>query len=148
MANNRRSRARQVAAICYQKTENGVQFLLVKTTGGSWTFPKGQIDPGHTEAEAAVQEAEEEAGVRGMIEMQPFSTYVYSKSDADEDEQFECEVAAYLLEVRQSHPPMETYRDPRWFGPEAAKAALSLGRKPEYARETARIVDEAVARLA
>ncbi len=140
------SRPRQVAAICYQRNAAAIEFLLVRTNGDLWTFPKGQIDPGHTEAEAALQEAEEEAGASGILEQTPFSTFIYTKSDRDQDP-FETEIAAYLLEVQKTHPPQETYRRPQWFGPEAAKAALAIGRKSEYAQELARIVDTALARL-
>ena len=35
---------RVVAAVCYQRRNNGIEFLLVRTKGGKyWTFPKGHI---------------------------------------------------------------------------------------------------------
>lgn len=37
--------------------------LLIRERGGGWVFPKGHIDPGETELDAAVREVAEEAGV-------------------------------------------------------------------------------------
>ena len=48
---------RQAAAVCYRRTPKGPVFLLVRTFDGKWTFPKGQIDFGMTESEAAENEA-------------------------------------------------------------------------------------------
>ena len=43
----------QVAAVCYRFGERGLEFLLVQTRGGRWTFPKGGAEPGLTHAQAA-----------------------------------------------------------------------------------------------
>ena len=37
--------------------------LLLGHRNGTWVFPKGHLDPGETELEAALREVEEEAGV-------------------------------------------------------------------------------------
>ncbi len=56
----------QVAAICYRLGKRGLEFLLVRTRGRRWTFPKGSIESGLTNAQAAALEAFEEAGVHGL----------------------------------------------------------------------------------
>jgi len=53
----------QVAAVCYQISKRGLEFLLVRTRNGRWTFPKGSVESGLTHAQAAALEAFEEAGV-------------------------------------------------------------------------------------
>ena len=58
----------QVAAICYRLTKQGIEFLLVRTRGRRWTFPKGSVESGLTHAQSAALEAFEEAGVHGRIE--------------------------------------------------------------------------------
>ena len=49
-----------------------LEFLLVRTRNGHWTFPKGGVDEDATNAEAAAREAYEEAGVKGRVEHTPF----------------------------------------------------------------------------
>jgi diadenosine hexaphosphate hydrolase (ATP-forming) len=41
--------------------------LLRRTLRGEWVFPKGWIDPGETEEQAALREVREETGVRAEI---------------------------------------------------------------------------------
>src|SRR5512135_46693 len=69
----------QVAAVCYRVGRKGVEFLLVETRGGRWTFPKGGAEPGLTHAQSAALEAFEEAGVHGRIEETAFTQYVRPK---------------------------------------------------------------------
>src|SRR5882672_1187772 len=69
----------QVAAICYRIGKRGIEFLLVRTRGGRWTFPKGSVESGLTHAQAAALEAFEEAGVHGRIEEAAFARYVRVK---------------------------------------------------------------------
>lgn len=66
----------QVAAVCYRVRGSGIEFLLIRTRGGRWTFPKGGIEPGLTYAQAAALEAFEEAGVHGRMEDDSFTHYV------------------------------------------------------------------------
>ena len=135
----------QVAAVCYRPTSHGPAFLLVRTFDGKWTFPKGQIDDGMSEVEAAENEAWEEGGVTGRVEHEPLTSYHYSKGgNADGTE---IEVNAYLMEVLEARPPLEPHRDPQWFFPEAAKEALAEGRITKYARELARVINLAVEHL-
>ena len=143
----RRGKFRQAAAVCYRPTAVGPLFLLVRTYDGKWTFPKGQIDEGMTESEAARNEAYEEAGVSGRIESEPFATFLYAKGNGEDPETLEVEIGAYLLAVREQRPPLEDYRHPEWFNAEEARAALRERRIEKYARELARVVDAAVARL-
>ena len=135
---------RRVAAVCYRRTPSGPEFLLVRTWDGEWTFPKGMIDEGFTETQAAELEAWEEGGVRGQIEPQPFTDYIHAvkKSSAAE-----VHVTAYLLEVLSEEPPPETHRKPRWFAPAAAKQALAKGRSATRALQFERIIDLATKKI-
>src|SRR5215470_13183079 len=63
------TRGRQlVAAVCFRLLSTGVEFLLVRTRRGRWTFPKGGTQAGFSHAQSAALEAFEEAGVHGRIE--------------------------------------------------------------------------------
>jgi 8-oxo-dGTP pyrophosphatase MutT (NUDIX family) len=141
----------QVAAVCYRKRSNGIEFLLVQTRGGRWTFPKGRTEPGLTHAQAAALEAFEEAGVHGRMEELFFTRYIHRKrglrnAGAGSGEK-ELTVNAHLCEVTRLDPPQESNRNRTWFSPDQAKQRLREGRTPGYAAELARVVDRAVSRL-
>lgn len=77
----------QVAAVCYRAGTRGIEFLLVRTRGGRWIFPKGGVEPGLTQAQSAALEAFEEAGVHGRIEEMPFARYRLAKAATERDKE-------------------------------------------------------------
>jgi|SRR5579863_6050440 len=144
----------QVAAVCYRVRGSGIEFLLVQTRGGRWTFPKGSAEPGLTHAQAAALEAFEEAGVHGRMEEASFARYVRRKRPgnsaaryAERSSEKEMAVNAHLCEVSRLESPQELDRNPTWFSPVKARRRLREGRKPEYGTELSRVVDRAVARI-
>src|SRR5271169_5307985 len=140
----------QVAAVCYRIRRSGIEFLLVRTNSGHWTFPKGGTEPGLTHAQAAALEAFEEAGVHGRMEEASFTQYVRRKrSDTRTAKSAEKErtVSAHLCEVLRLDPPQEPNRDPTWFSAEKAKRHLREDRPPDFGTELASVVDSAVARI-
>jgi len=140
----RKQRGRQqVAAVCYRVRSGDIDFLLVRTRNGRWTFPKGGVKPGLTYAQSAAQEAEEEAGVHGRIDETAFSWYV-RRTRANPDEP---PVRAYLCEVSRLVPAPEANRRPTWFSWEKTKDRLRSGRTSAEAAEFARVVDRAAERL-
>ncbi len=76
-----RPRRLQVAALCYRGDGEATEVLLVTSRGtGRWIIPKGWPITGMTSAEAALQEAWEEAGVRaGETSATPLGQYSYEK---------------------------------------------------------------------
>ena len=136
----------QVAAVCYRARSAGIEFLLVQTRGsGRWTFPKGGAEPGLTHAQAAALEAFEEAGVHGRMEEACFASYVRRSGRGTAGK--EQVVSAHLCEVTRLETPPEADRNPTWFSAEKAKLCLREDRGPDQARELARVVDRAVARV-
>lgn len=137
----------QVAAVCYRVRRGGIEFLLVRTNSGHWTFPKGGAEPGLTHAQAAALEAFEEAGVHGRMEEASFARYVRRKRVGNSVVKKELAVQAHLCKVSRLEPPQEPDREPTWFSAEKAKRRLGEDRAPDYAAELARVVDRAVARI-
>ena len=137
----------QVAAVCYRIASRGLEFLLVRTHGGHWTFPKGGAEPGLTHAQAAALEAFEEAGVHGRIEQVSFARYIRKRGRTRHPAGTERIVNAHLCEVLRLGPPQEANRNPTWFSAEKAKRRLRQDRAPENAAELAAVVDHAVARI-
>jgi 8-oxo-dGTP pyrophosphatase MutT (NUDIX family) len=137
----------EVAAVCYRRTGDSVEFLLVRTKGGRhWTFPKGHVERGERPWTAAAREACEEAGVRGRIASEPFTIYPHEKHLRD-GRRVELTVAAYLLEVESDDDTPEPWRDPTWFPPADAKQKLAENRPPRYQQAYTRVLDEACKNL-
>jgi 8-oxo-dGTP pyrophosphatase MutT (NUDIX family) len=136
----------QVAAICYRRTADSVEFLLVNTNGGAkWTFPKGAPERSMSHRQAAAREAFEEAGVRGEIEPRHFHLYLYSKGVFWKPPGVrEFVVKAFLMEVQQTGHPHEPDRNPTWFLPENARKMLAKGREVKYVKEMQSVVDRAL----
>jgi 8-oxo-dGTP pyrophosphatase MutT (NUDIX family) len=135
----------KVAAVCYRIRPGGIQFLLVQTRGGRWTFPKGSVEPGLTHAQSAALEAFEEAGVHGRMEEASFTHYFHYKKRNSLVAQIT--VSAHLCEVTRLEPPPEPGRNRTWFSVERTKERFCEGRKADYAAELSRVVDRAVARI-
>ena len=147
---SKRHRCEQVAAVCYRIRRSGIEFLLVQTRGGRWTFPKGGIEPGLTHAQAAALEAFEEAGVHGRMEESSFTHYSRKRADirgSSRSPKRELVVNAHLCEVLRLGPPQESNRNPTWFSAQRAKRRLQEDRKPEVGAELARVVEFAIARI-
>lgn len=134
----------QVAAVCYRSRSSDVEFLLVRTSGGRWTFPKGSSEAGLTHAQAAALEAFEEAGVHGHMCEACFTHYVLGGARTSGERAV---IKAYLCEVLRQVPPEESDRKPTWFASKDAKRKLGNGRSAREAKEFSRVIDEAIARI-
>jgi 8-oxo-dGTP pyrophosphatase MutT (NUDIX family) len=139
-------RAEQVAAVCYRVRKSGIEFLLVETRGGRWTFPKGSAEPGLTHAQAAALEAFEEAGVHGRMEEASFARYVRRKRGVERSA-VETVVSAHLCEVLWLDPPQEAGRNPTWFPATKAERRLREGRAADFGDELAHVLERAVSRI-
>jgi 8-oxo-dGTP pyrophosphatase MutT (NUDIX family) len=141
-----RSLPLQVAAVCYRRRAASIEFLLVKTNGGSkWTFPKGATEARLSHSQAAEREALEEAGALGHIEPRHFHIYLHSKGVFWQPGGVqEYVVKAFLMEVTSTRRPPETTRNPTWFSADEARKILSKGREVKYAAELLTVIDRAV----
>jgi 8-oxo-dGTP pyrophosphatase MutT (NUDIX family) len=139
----------QVAAVCYRRRGDAVEFLLVNTNGGNkWTFPKGSPEARLSHSQAAEREAAEEAGALGTIEARHFHVYLHSKGVFWQPGGIhEFVVKAFLMEVRQLRKADEPMRHPTWFTPEEARRRLAKGREVKYARELESVIDHALERI-
>ena len=53
--------------------------LVTSRSGKRWVIPKGNMEPGKTAGEIALQEAWEEAGLTGILQRDPVGSYLYEK---------------------------------------------------------------------
>ncbi|MBZ5490880.1 MAG: NUDIX domain-containing protein [Acidobacteriia bacterium] len=138
----------QVAAVCYRLNGPSVEFLLVNTSSGKWTFPKGRLCPSLSPSESASREAWEEAGVKGRIENSHFGHYLDTKRTLGHDSLTrEVRIAAFLLEVHSTEDPQESDRNPTWFSAHQARKRLAEGRPSPYSKQIARMIDGALDQL-
>jgi 8-oxo-dGTP pyrophosphatase MutT (NUDIX family) len=139
----------QVAAVCYRRHGESVEFLLVNTNGGNkWTFPKGAPMARLSHSQSAEQEAGEEAGAIGTIEPRHFHLYIHSKGVFWQPGGVqEYVVKAFLMEVHQLRRPDESQRKPTWFSPEEARKRLAKGREVKYAHELEAVINRAMERI-
>ncbi len=134
----------KVAAVCYRLRPSGIQFLLVQTRRGRWTFPKGHVEPGLTHAQAAALEAFEEAGVHGRMQEAPFAHYALPR---DRKASAPIRISAHLCEVSRLESPPEPGRNRTWFPPESAKQRLRERRKPDESAPMVRVLERAVTHI-
>lgn len=139
----------QVAAVCYRRRAEQVEFLLVNTNGGNkWTFPKGSPEVHLSHSQAAEREALEEAGAIGTIEPRHFHLYIHSKGVFWQPAGVqEFVVKAFLMEIHQMIATHEELRNPTWFAPEEAHRALAKGREVKYAAELQTVLQRALERI-
>ena len=114
---------RQSGVIPMRRGDAGVEVLLVTTSAGRWTIPKGVVDLGSTARDSAVREAFEEAGVRGTAGTEPIGSYRYHKWGG------ECVVEVFLLDVDDivDRWPEHARRDRRWMSVEEAADVVAVG---------------------
>lgn len=101
----------QVAAICYRIESKSIKFLLVRTTGGQWTFPKGNVGLGEERWFAAQREDFEESGAMGIVEHESLTIYLHEKKEWKR-RGTEIKIHAFLLEVTKTQNPAEKNRNP------------------------------------
>lgn len=102
----------QAAVIPYRIHKARLEVALVTRSGGKgWIVPKGSVDPGEEPRDAAIREAEEEAGLRGIVTRKPLGRYRHVKGDGD------CRVDVYLMRVTAvlEHWLEDKWRRRRWM---------------------------------
>lgn len=132
--------------MCYRRSGDGVEFLLVRTRADlGWTFPKGHLEPGESSRQAARREAKEEAAATGRMARSAFIRYRYPAWVGPGIPAGEVCIEAYLMEVTSRRPGGSVEgRRTAWFTPEVAAKKLAEGRHPWYARGLAQVISQAV----
>jgi 8-oxo-dGTP pyrophosphatase MutT (NUDIX family) len=108
---------RQAAAIAVHQ---GRVCLITSRSSRRWVIPKGNLEPGKTAGEVALQEAWEEAGLTGVIQREPVGTYLYEKAG----NRFRVTVFVMQVTSVSNHWPERTERTRRWLEPERALAQI------------------------
>ena len=132
-----RSETRQVAALPWRKTGEGLQVLMITSRETRrWVIPKGNRMAGKTDAEAAVIEAYEEAGVQGDVMGAPIGWFRYGKRLKSGRVQATI-ASVYPLEVfiQLGAWPEDAQRERRWMSTEDAAAVVDEVELAELIRD-------------
>jgi 8-oxo-dGTP pyrophosphatase MutT (NUDIX family) len=102
--------------IVVRDSPSGLEYLIVEASRepGIWVLPKGHIEQGETQQEAAVREVEEEAGSRAEV-MRRLGTMQFDDT----------RVAVFLMKHRKSVATKEK-RQLFWGSYEQARKRLSF----------------------
>lgn len=110
-----------------RRKDDAVEVMLVTSRiSRHWLIPKGWRISGKTECRSAMQEAYEEAGVRGEASKQPLGQYHYTKVLKD-GTSTPCIVTVFGLKVRKAAAkwPEAEQRTRQWFSLEDAVGAVN-----------------------
>jgi uncharacterized protein Yka (UPF0111/DUF47 family)/8-oxo-dGTP pyrophosphatase MutT (NUDIX family) len=121
--------SRQIAALPYRTEGTAIDapvrvLLVTSRENKRWVIPKGNPTPGMAPHVAAAQEAEEEAGVSGVICPTALGSYRYRKKRGN-GASLMMDVDVFPLAVNREYPAWKEQgqRERRWFTlPEAADA--------------------------
>ena len=103
---------RQAAVIPYRIRKQRVEVALVtRSKGKGWIVPKGSVDEGERPRDAAIREADEEAGLRGKVARRPVGRYLQVAADR------RSRVDVYLMRVTKirEHWLEDRRRERRWM---------------------------------
>ncbi|HEY7054974.1 MAG TPA: NUDIX domain-containing protein [Vicinamibacterales bacterium] len=103
---------RKAAVIPYRIRRKRLEVALVTTSRGKgWIVPKGTVAAGEEVRDAAIREAEEEAGLLGVLPRKPLGCYRHVNGDGP------CRVDVYLMRVTDvlDHWLEDKLRRRRWM---------------------------------
>lgn len=121
----------QFGALCYRVRDDKTQILLITSRrSGRWIIPKGWPMDRQTPAQAALTEAQEEAGVHGKAYNICLGLFTYVKLIDGANEDLPCAVSVFPVRTKKllgSYPEAKERRR-KWF---SQRKAAKRVREPE-----------------
>jgi len=121
----------QAVALPYRVSEAGkVEVLLISSQGARWSLPRAPIVRNVTGAYTAAIEAEETAGVRGIVVPAPMASF--ASGDSIDDPARPVTVHVHLLRVTEVLDDWKEHggRGREWFAAERAHQAVEEELRP------------------
>lgn len=128
---DKRDMRTQFGALCYRIVNDKPEVLLITSRRtGRWIIPKGWPMGSKTPGESALQEAWEEAGVKGKVTGTCLALYSYTKGV--DGQALPCAVMVYPVRVKELRDtyPEAGERERKWMSPKRAAAKVD---EPELA---------------
>jgi hypothetical protein len=127
----------RVAAVCFRRTGERVEFLLFNLDGGLWGFPTCEPDIRRSHSEAAERRAWA-VGVQGHIQPRHFHLFLEPS-----DSSFEYVVKAFLMPADHVTPPKDAEETFVWAPVEESLRMLSRNREARYTQEMQAVINRA-----
>ena len=126
----------QAGAVVFRTDGGSVRVLLVRSrkNPGVWVFPKGHLEEGESHADAAIREAEEEAGILGTLVGPVGPTLTFQSGDEP------VAVEYYLVHLTVDAPSPEG-RQKVWLSPDEALDRLDFQNARELLRAAVREIE-------
>ncbi len=109
----------QSSVIPYRVTNGETEILLITTRKGKWIVPKGIIEASLDSRSSALNEALEEAGIAGDLDIDEVGSYSYEKWEGM------CSVLVYSMHVTAE---FETWQEQKFRLREWVPASLAVDR--------------------
>jgi predicted nucleotide-binding protein len=127
-----------VGAICFQQSNNVIEYLLVNSTQNRLIFPKGHMQSRDKSAvDSAMRLALKEAGARGRI-INGKSKYI---NYYNEEVSVVHRIELFLLEITLVFDLNKTFRKPKWYKLDAAITSITSKRDYNTSYELARAME-------
>jgi 8-oxo-dGTP pyrophosphatase MutT (NUDIX family) len=104
--------------------------LVVNQNGDSWSLPKGHVDPGETDRQAAEREVREESGVAGLKFIKKLGSYeryqlALGGVGENKDDLKRITLFLYMTEQRELAPEDPHNPEARWVTPQEVADLLT-----------------------
>jgi ADP-ribose pyrophosphatase YjhB (NUDIX family) len=113
---------RSAGGVVFRRRAAGIEVCLILDSYGYWTFPKGKVEAGETEEQAALREIAEEVALRDLRVLGHVSDAAYRYRGGSDV--IKKTVYWYLMEAPPDAEPRpqpgQKVEEAGWFEPEAA----------------------------
>jgi 8-oxo-dGTP pyrophosphatase MutT (NUDIX family) len=123
-------------AVWRRRPDGGLEVVLVhRPRYDDWSLPKGKVDPGETDEQAALREVWEEASIAGVIGPELPSTIYLDRSGKHK------RVRYWAMTVGSGDPAgANEVDDARWVGLEVARTMVSYRHDAEVIDTLAAVI--------
>jgi 8-oxo-dGTP diphosphatase len=113
--------------VCRTTVNDEVEIVLVhRPAYDDWAFPKGKLEQGETEADAALREVEEETGLRCRLDREVGFTHYHDSRGRSKTVRY-----WQMTPIGGALAPANEVDDARWVSLEEAPALLTYARDLE-----------------
>jgi 8-oxo-dGTP pyrophosphatase MutT (NUDIX family) len=131
----------------FRPTADGVLVLAIQDGYGNWGFPKGHIEPGEENVEAAVREIAEETGIDGLTLLERLGSIDWRfRADGATIHKY-CHFHLFQAEGGEPKPQAEEgIQKAEWIPLDRAEELISYANARRVLQRASRLFDAEVSR--